>query len=408
MSPKPVDPLRSLNVGRALETLRGERPRPEAADALLNALHRPARRRSVARPLAFAMMTTALALALVFPPRTKAGAAWAQTLANTFDSPAVHSVSHTTNGAKGMEEWRSGRKRAHVLYFRDGKPGMEWRDDGKRLYNYAAMFTDSSSPNSRRWGMVSKSPGVGLLYEMPYGSPERLLKSPGVEVLAHDEASGDKPETYRLRIPGPLPRLPKRTALAELDSMGRIHRISTPGEEGATTIDYPDRIPEVVFEPRPHAITGVGVYDILAQTKTIQNTLRKGLGKRGPVTLRLVTLDGYGTLWAFWTGALPDAKMSRPIRIPGIKGKEYATKKAFTSDWKPTPYGHLGPNVTGTRIGGMSFVPRQKLGSMVDLDVPYPGGVARFRNVPVLRVSLLNHYEQLLGIYVDYPGLKKK
>ena len=319
-----------------LATLRQERPSSEAPArarlALQNSLlpekgrgGAPARRR-LARPLTITMITAALAV-VVFTPRTHAGAAWAQTLAATLDAPAIHSVELLPDGRKGLEEWRSGAKRAHVLYTRDGKPAMEWRDDGKKTYNYAAMFTDPKSPNSRRWGMVSKSFGRDFFHEMPYGSAERILKTPGVEVVAHEEPAQGRPETYRLRIPAPLFESPKLLIVAELDAEGRVDRLTRPGEPGEQRIDYPASIPDSVFAPRPHAISGVDVYDLQELGRTIQRTLRKGLGKQGPITLRLVTLDGYGTLWAFWTGALPNALHVETDSHPGCTGQRIRDEK---------------------------------------------------------------------------------
>ena len=112
MFPKPAEPIRAVKVGRALETLRRERPTSEQTENLLARLHRPRSRRSVARPLAFAMTATALALALVFPPRAKSNFAWAQTLAATLQAPASHAVGRWSSGGVASEEWRSGVRRA--------------------------------------------------------------------------------------------------------------------------------------------------------------------------------------------------------------------------------------------------------------------------------------------------------
>ena len=371
-----------MNLDRALCTLREERPSPEATARLRAALRSPLskeRGSRLTRPLALTMITAALSL-VVFYPRAKSGSAWAQTLAATLAAPASHSVSRSVNGKKGMEEWRSGVKRAHVLYFRDGKPGMEWRDDGRQLYNFGAMFADPASSNSRQWGLLSKSYGTaGILYELPYGSPETILKSPGIEVLGHDAATADRPERYRLRVPGAFRQMPKRTLTAELDASGRIHRLQWKNHKESTTIEYPERLPSSVFEPHPQAIPGVDVIDIVAQKKTVERDLRRGLGKQGPITLRLAMMDGDGTMWVFWTGAPPDMKMSHPVRIPGVRSTRYATKAAFASDGKLGAYEKMVPNASGERLGGMAFTPQTKVGPKVDLDVPYPGGVARFR-----------------------------
>ena len=383
MSPKPVD------VRRALEALRLESPTPEQTERLLHVLHRPARRRNVARPLAFAMITAALALALVFPPRVPANAAWAVTVAHTLEAPS-YSVERGDDGKITMQEWRDGRKRAHVLYFRDGKPGMEWRDDGVRNYNFAGNVFSGSGPNAHPWGDVSRSWG-GYRDFQPHGSIGSLLRQKGIEIVAHEEAAGGKPETYRLRVPRPWLRK-KEEQVAELDAQGRVVRLTTPGQRQETLIQYPSSIPAAVFEPRPHAITGVDVFDMAANSAKIERTIRRGLGTQGPVTLRAALLTGDGDLWVFWTGALPDLSLKRPYSVPGVRCGFPFTNRVFTTDWKSSPKMNGVPQATtGPRLGGMGRTPLAKLGSTVDLDVPYAGGVARFRRVPIIRLGLIQH-----------------
>ena len=394
MCPELVDPE------RALRTLRQERPMPAQTEALLKSVHRSSRR-SLARPLAFAMTLTALALALTFPPRVPANAAWAQTLANSFDAVPSYSSSRWPSGKLGMEEWRSGVKRAHVLYDRKGMPQMEWRDDGKHLYNFAAlMFLNPKAPNSRPWGDVSNSFNPG--HETPFGSPEALLKQKGVEVLNHEAASGGNPETYRLRVPLPYRSEKKNDMTVELDGEGRIHRLIGKGEPSGTTIDYPKVIPASVFEPRPQAIPNVDVFSG-EETKRIQRGLRQGLGKQGPVTLRAAILTGDGDLWVFWTGALPDPNLARPFAIPGVRCGFAFTNKVYTTAWREAPkMNGVAKATPGPRLGGMARTPLAKLGPTIDLDVPYPGGIARFKKVPYVRIGLIQRASSVLGTPRDF------
>ena len=95
--------------------------------------------------------------------------------------------------------------------------------------------------------------------EMRYGSPEALLKQPGVEVVGHEEAANGRPETYRLRIPQPYTEA-KEERLAEIGEDGRIRRLTYPSGRGGVDIDYPTEIPDEVFAPRPHAIPNVDVF----------------------------------------------------------------------------------------------------------------------------------------------------
>lgn len=409
MSPKPVD------LERALETLRAECPTSEATEQAREALFRTIpppidvtppltlpTRRGLARPLTAMLIVTSLAF-VVLMPRTTAGSAWAQTLTQSFDSVPIHSVSRMANGKVGYEQWRSGRKRAHVLYDRNGKALMEQSDNGQWLYNSASsMFIDPKRPNARLWGTVSRSIGPNFLgSEIQYGSPEALLKQRGVEVVNHEPAENGKPEAYRLRIPMPY-REAKEERLAEIGNDGRIRRLTYPNGRGGVDIEYPESIPDAVFEPRPHAIP---VPDVFTgkDYETIQRDLRQGLGKRGPVTLRSVIVTGDGDLWVFWTGALPDGKASLPFSINSVKCGPAFTNKIFTTAWRESPKMNGVPVETkGPRLGGMGRTPFTKLGPTIDLEIPYPGGTARFRKVRYRRVGLIQNVSDILGAKRDY------
>lgn len=407
MSPKP------FSLDHALATLRGERSSPEAAAraraALQNSLPPgegwggvPPRRR-LARPLAATMIATALAL-VVFMPRTHAGAAWAQTLAASFDAVPTHTVERDAKGYVTLERWVAGRKRAWVLYDKSHKPAMERRDDGQRLYSYGGgAFYNPKNPNSRPWAFVSRSSGNDLSEEAIQGSSEVVLKQPGVEVVEHQEASGGRPETYRLRVPRPYAKQ-KEELVAELEPGGRrIVRVTRPGFAGGETIDYPASIPASVFAPRPQAIPVPDVFDMKRLSAQIEAGVSRGLGKQGPVTLRAVLLTGWGELWVLWTGALPDSRLSHPFSVPSVECGPAFGLKIFTKAWRQSPKMNGVPVATpGPRLGGMGRTPLVKLGSTVDLDVPYPGGVAHFRNVRYVRVGYLQHVSALLGAKRDY------
>lgn len=386
MSPKPVD------VRRALETLRAERPTPEATERARAAVRRPSPRRSPARPLTVAMITTALAV-VVLTPRTHAGAAWAQTLANTLNAPASHSVDHWSSGKVAMEEWRSGVKRATVLYTDDGRVQTEMRNDGKLAVNYfnwnkvAEFHHEKPAPNALSFAIVSNDEPSGHGWaEKPVGSPKAMLSDPDIKVVAHQEASGDRPETYRLEQTyrlGGKPIGKSHAFTAEIDpASGRIRAlIQDPRkfkgrmETFRTEIDYPASIPASVFAPRVQVAKVAVTYDLVAQDKAVQRTLREGMGRRGPVVLRSVFLDGEGALWVYWTGALD----TRTLTLRGVPREGGAQRNAYPS------------GLTGLRL-----VPSAKLGSAVDLDIPYPGGVARFHSVPIWRIGFISHVQDVL------------
>lgn len=408
MSPKLVD------VARALETLRRESPTPAQTERLLKTIHRSPRR-SLARPLALIMTTAALALILVLPPRTLAGAAWAQTVANTAASPNVHVVSRWPDGKVASEEWRSGVKRATVLYGKSGRPMIETRSDGKTRMNYAGWFDYAASrgekpgPNAHEWASVypDTQPGPAF-YELPLGEARITLSAPDVKVVGHKEAADGRPETYRLehtiRLGGKALLRPQRVT-AEIDpATGRIRALVETDGKGArrTEIEYPASIPASVFAPRPQAVKGVDVYTP-AVFDRIQRGVRRGLGKQGPVTLRAVIVDGSGDLWVFWTGALPEPRLPHPFSAPGVRLGRAFTNKIYTTAWRESPKMNGVPVATkGPRIGGMGRTTLSKLGATVDLDIPYLGGMARFRKVRYERVGYVQHLSSILGAKRDY------
>jgi hypothetical protein len=397
MSPKPV------NVPRALETLREERPSAEATESLLRALRQPAPRRSIARPLAFGLMAAALAMALFYPPHTKAGSAWAQTLANSLDVPATYSVSRNAKGELDGEYWVAGPKSATVLY-RKGKPIIEMRGDGKRRFNLVDWGGWGGPPaaNARVYGMVSQDWHMPSQWEVSYASLDALLKRPGLKVLSHEAAKDGQPEKYRLSVKT------GRTfeIVAEIDqSVRRVAAVVEPKSGARTTIEYPSSIPDSVFEPRAQARAGVETYSSDELASQVQRTVRKGLGKRGPVNLRVVLLDANGALWAFWTGALPDPALSHPFSLPGVPCGPAVTNRVYTTGWRSSPrMNGIASGSEGPRVGGMARVPKVKLGSTVDIDVPYTGGVARFRKVPIIRIGLIQNLGTVFGVTRDYRG----
>lgn len=394
MSPKPV------NVPRALETLRHETPPAEATEALLQALRQPARR-SIARPLAFGLVATAVALAIVFPPRTKAGSAWALTLANTLNVPATHSISRNAKGQIDGEYWKSGEKSATVLY-KNGKVMIEMRGDGKRRFNLVDWLGWGGPPaaNARVYGTVMKDYKLPDRWDVSYASLDALLSRPGIKVLSHQEAKDGQPESYQLSIK----ILREYKVVAEIDpAVRRVAAVVDPKSGARTTIEYPESIPDSIFEPRAQARPGVETYDQVEISKRLTRILKKGLAKRGPVTLRSVVLDADGALWAFWTGALPDGRLSKPFTLPGVPCGAPFGGKIYTSDWKNSPKMNGVPVATnGPRLGGMARIPKVKIGPTIDLNVPYPGGIAHFKSIPITRIGLIQNVEWVYGVKRDY------
>ncbi len=402
MSPKPFD------LDRALATLRAESPSPEAAARARRRLDplplERGSRRSLARPLTLMITTAALAVVLAMP-RSKAGSAWAQTLAATLDAPLAHLVQHGPDGKIRMDEWRAGARRARIDYAEKGFLMGELREDGRRRYNFFnhRAFRGSTPLNGAQYGLLYTPKGQGEGGSaFPVESLDRLLASKDLVVEGHDEADAEKgtPERYRLAY------RPMRTLrlTVEIDpERRRVRRILTDFMP-PTEVEYPSSAPSGVFEPRPQAAKDVVVYDLDAQRPVVVRRLREGLGKQGPVTLRLITLDADGRLWAFWTGAPPSRDLKPAFRLPGVATGSPFGLRMFTRDWftAPTAKGNPHRRPGSPPLGGMAVVPKAKIGANVALDVPYPGGVARFRNVPVLRIAELSHFDRELGVRRTY------
>ena len=292
-----------------------------------------------------------------------------------------------------MEEWRSGDKNATVLYTDDGKVQLEMRSDGKRAVNYFNWFKASEfrneklSPNALSYVLVSKDSRPGRpFYEIPLGGVEIALNDPDVKVVGHEEATGDRPEIYHLRHTvrlGGKPMGEPREITAEIDPTTRRIRalVEKPRrfrgrvETFRTEIDYPARIPALTFAPKVQVAKVDATYDYDVENAAAQRTLREGLGKRGPVTLRAVFLDAYGIVWAYWTGA----PTTRTFATPGVPLEAGGDRNAFPSG-----------------LTGLARTPKVKIGDRIDLNVPYPGGVARFKAVPVRRIGLIQNVQGVL------------
>lgn len=395
MCPKPVD------MNDALATLRRERPTEGQQAALLRAVARPPARR-IARPIALVATVAAVATLLLLPPRMRSGSAWAQTLDATLNAPTSHSVYRDPSGLS-IVEWRSGQKRTRLHYVKSGFPVYESRSDGKRRVR--VYRSPEGGPNVRPYAVVDRSVILPEEYDLPFTDLPKLLRQPNLKVVSHTPASGDRPETYRLKVTKPFPE----EYVAEIDpSLHRIVRLKSIRAGGEQVFDYPSEIANTFFD-LSSSLDGLDVYDVATQNALIRKRQERGLGKKGPVTLRLVALDGQGRLWVHWTGGLdhlPPMGVSGPIRLVGVP----SSKPQGTGLWFQN--GRKGPTVGGRatliseRFARTMVVPRRKIGNEVSVEIPYPGGVARFKDVPVLRISSPYDYDFTFG--EQPPGFRTR
>lgn len=393
MSPTPVD------IDRAIEALRSEARDPEVTiRARRIILARSAKPKRAIRARWLVLAATAGVCALLLWPRGSSGVGWAQAVQATLETPNMVETSYAPNGDVAMISWRSGIKRATLGYTGKGDLFMENRTDGKRTVNFFNLFYRSPadvSPNARNFAIVwDGGAGAVTQFELPLQSIDALLRKPGVVVLSRTPSTtNENIEEYRVHLPKP------RDADLYADVDTATHRIQSvfdhPG--GAKLIlTYPDQIPDSTFEPRIQAAKGIESYDLTAQHADVRRTIAHGLGRQGPVTLRLVLLDCDGNLWAFWTGALPNRYLNPPIRLPGVRFKDPQGFKDFTTDHGKAAGAFPAPSIHQW-LGGMAVTPESKLGETVDIDIPYKGGVAHFQRVPILRIGLLSYFREELG-----------
>ena len=394
-------PSKSLDVTRGLTTLRDEHPTAEQTDTLFRGIYRPSRR-SVARPLALIATIVAAVLLLVVPLRTKSGSAWAQTMDATLSAPNSHSIYHGPGG-ETLVEWRSGQKRTLLRYYGEGLPDYESRSDGKRRLRI--YRTPHRGPNGRQFGILDRPVVLPREYDLPFTNLPELLRQPNLKVVSHTPTDGDHLESYRLKVTKPFPE----EYVAEIDpSIHRIVRLRSDRTGGEQSFDYPSKIDPAVFDPSPGAAS-VEVYDVMAQNAVIRRRQTKGLGKQGPVTLRLVVLDALGRLWVHWTGGLDHLKpmgVSGPIRLVGIPTSKPQGSELWFQNWRKGPTVNGSTTYSSERFARTLVVPRQKIGKAVTVEIPYPGGVARFENAPVLRIGYVYDYDFTFGD--QPPGLRTR
>ena len=336
---------------------------------------------------------------MVFWPRASTGSAWAQTVENTLNSTRMIRTSYFENGRLGLKEWWSGKKRATLLYKGDGSVLAEMRGDGNRRLNYFDMFSGDDlakvSPNAHPYAHVGQDYSLRPFgMELPYESIDSLLKQPTLEVVEHRAPQpGSSTVVYHVRLSKPF----KREMLIEADSAkGRVVAISDVDGKHRETFEYPDSIPNSVFEPRMQAVTGIETYDIPHVPEEATRRVKQGYGKKGPITLRLVAMDYRGSVWAFWSGPKPDPQLKHPIRLPGLSSGIGFGVKDYTSDYKLVKGVQPCPSL-GEFLGGLAVIPKKKVGVTLDLEIPYPGGVARYQNIPVLRIGMLGMIQSVVG-----------
>ncbi|HWD39571.1 MAG TPA: hypothetical protein VG944_12030, partial [Fimbriimonas sp.] len=177
-----------------------------------------------------------------------------------------------------------------------------------------------------------------------------------------------------------------------------IESILTPGGD-RIQYDYPERIDPAIFVPRPQLVPGVKVFDFELDRARQAALVKRGIARKGDTVLRSVILDRYGCLWVFWTGYVPDGRLTKGYSVPGMPLGPASEPGYFTTSWNK----HW-PNrrymVDGRQLVGMNRAPKQKIGTRITVKVPTKGGYVTFQNVPVQRIL---EYTEVLPAYEKVP-----
>lgn len=380
MSQKPVD------FDEAIRELQDANPSAQARARLI--AHLSPKSRRTFRPGAIAGLATCAVVAFMMWPRGATGMAFSQSAEQTAKVPRAHTVWYNGDKLSG-ESWFDGGKSSQYSLSRDGKVQIEIRNDGKRTFWFHRLespFIDR--PNAQQSATVKNvvprprgfdgSFGIGRIDEM---LRRTNLKVVGQKTIETPEGTRVQ---YSIRFPAASPFL--TIVLADPDT-GLIRTIKNTGyEKGRSEIDYPESIPDSVFAMSGTKAKDYVLYDVDEIKRKLHPQMRKGLGTDKGTTLRAVYMDSYGSLWFYWTGMLPDGKMSRPIKVPGLAlGQPYGMK-AYTRDFHPKS-GKFVPMLEGKRLAAMAFNLKKKIGDRLPtVMIPTEKGYATFHNVKIERI----------------------
>lgn len=324
------------------------------------------------RPRVLLPLAVAAAAGLFLWPRTTSDAAWATIADRTNEALRWHQVQRDRKGKILYEGWRDGDKRAG--YLGDNFP-YEFRSDGRRMFVHIGPPKGAKYerlPNAVRYGTIGRAGSIGFEAKT---SVETLLGSKHVTELSR-KVVGDQ-LILRLKYP-----VESGVVVTADRADGRIREIES--KSSVTRFEYPDAIPNEVFDPTRPRTKGLVVFDRSVIRREATRTMRRGLGTSGDVTLRLVALDAYGKVWAMWTGPRPKWKSTDLLELPGVSSKPSPVERMLSAA-NPSPAAIGGLPVSGLCVG-----PQVKIGNRLrEIRITVSGQSTTFRNVPVLRLSSL-------------------
>ncbi|MEI8282815.1 MAG: hypothetical protein WCG75_10455, partial [Armatimonadota bacterium] len=304
----------------------------------------------------------------------------------------VHSVCRGPKGNILSESWKADKKMSVISYAEDGKVTGEMRTNGEQVFGYYSNIgspeTIGKNVNARHVGMIfkddySKARAVNTFE----GQLDQFLKSNGSEVVKQEPISTASGAATRFEVKDKHQNEDHQFVTVD-SKTGLIVAIVDASKKYNSNYDYPASIDQSIFEPAPQIIKNCLVVNWLEMEKRVQQTVENGIAHANGVTLRLVSLDTRGYIWAVWTGKNVSEQVSHPFTASGIRlGKAGLLPQVTTG----APHYIYGPEVmrNGERLYGMYREAITKVGDTTDISVPTKGGgFVKFKSIPILRIGL--------------------
>lgn len=417
MSQKP------FSLDRALSNLRSVAPdRIPDLDQLSVTRHR----RFSYRPVAI-MVAGCLAMAVLWP-RPGSGQAWAQ-VADSVRRNQRFYVKTTEHFSDGMitERWVDGNKFAMRVWLSStGDPVLDVRCNGE-FYTYVSTWEKprNGAPvtayRARYVEGVSPQGGVG---GSSFNLVSELIQNVKFNVLEEGEVQTEKGPMTRFKIArssdDKLPQGRPLLVYSEPES-GLIRKVEYTDHTGEKVIatnevEYPRQMDQSVFL---FTETGYPVQDLDEDRRRLVQNLKSGLGVqtvgKEAVALRAVLYDLNGDLWILWTGHGPSTDLRHRVQIEsgsrslgqnlpsGPRG--FHTRQGFLTstdagEWETKPISGLGQRLVGMAINlcDQKFDRVTVTIPVVDASGRTKLGEATFRDVPVHRITSIDHFAKELGI----------
>jgi len=361
------------DLDRSIEALTEDQPREGARERALQRLTTPIRRKPLGPVVATTLAFTLIGV-IVFP-RKASGSAWAQVVQAAQEVRTYHSVMIDEHGRKYREDWAAPGRFAAVDWLGwNGALHFEERDDGHRYFVY--FDEPKRGPNAvSAASVVTERPEWRHRVSREADTVTSLLRLPTAKLIRQEKQG--KYNRFTIEVRG------SQISLDADSENGRV--VTMYFQNGARRdFDYPATIDPKVFEPRAQAATGILTLDLDEENARDLPAFKRGIAKKDGITLRFVGISTTGSLWAFWTGYVPDGRLSRPMQVVGVPSDPAFEPGPFTTEWA-----HHGKGnrflIDGQQIAGAARDLKRKIGRTVTLRIPAKHAYVTFKDVPAVR-----------------------